>query len=51
MRGEGEGSVEHVPPPACDLLPFNFIMPEEKGWFTLAMNGKKMHIRRNALRA
>lgn len=42
-----EGSGEYALPTACDLLPFNFIMPEEKGRFTLAMNGKRTHIRRN----
>lgn len=48
MRGwKKEGSVEYALPPACDLLPFNFIMPEDKGRFTLAMNEKKTHIRRN----
>ena len=51
MRGAEEGSGEYALSPACDLLPFNFIMPEEKEQLALAMNRKKAHIRRNALRA
>lgn len=41
-----EGSGEYVLSPAYDLLPVNVIMPEDKEQFALAMNGKKMNIRR-----
>ena len=41
-----EGSGKYVLSPAYDLLPVNLIMPEDKEQFALAMNGKKMHIRR-----
>lgn len=41
-----EGSGEYLLSPAYDLLPVNVIMPEDKEQFALAMNGKKMNIRR-----
>lgn len=41
-----EGSGEYILSPAYDLLPVNVIMPEDKEQFALAMNGKKMNIRR-----
>lgn len=41
-----EGSGKYVLSPAYDLLPINVIMPEDKEQFALAMNGKKMNIRR-----
>lgn len=41
-----EGSGKYVLSPAYDLLPVNVIMPEDKEQFALAMNGKKMNIRR-----
>lgn len=41
-----EGSGKFVLSPAYDLLPVNVIMPEDKEQFALAMNGKKMNIRR-----
>ena len=36
----------YVLSPAYDLLPVNVIMPEDKEQFALAMNGKKMNLRR-----
>ncbi len=41
-----EGSGKYLLSPAYDLLPVNVIMPEDKEQFALAMNGKKMNIRR-----
>lgn len=41
-----EGSAKYMLSPAYDLLPVNVIMPEDKEQFALAMNGKKMNIRR-----
>ena len=41
-----EGSRKYLLSPAYDLLPVNIIMPEDKEQFALAMNGKKMNIRR-----
>lgn len=41
-----EGSAEYVLSPAYDLLPVNVMMPEDKEQFALAMNGKKMNIRK-----
>lgn len=41
-----EGSNTYILSPAYDLLPVNVIMPEDKEEFALAMNGKKMNIRR-----
>ena len=41
-----EGSGKYVLSPAYDLLPVNVIMPEDKEQFALAMNGKKMNIRK-----
>lgn len=43
----GEGSGQYLLSPAYDLLPVGVIMPEDKEQFALAMNGKKMNIRRN----
>ncbi|WP_312692548.1 HipA domain-containing protein [Caproiciproducens sp.] len=40
------GSGKYVLSPAYDLLPVNVIMPEDKEQFALAMNGKKMNIRK-----
>ena len=42
-----EGSGEYILSPAYDLLPVNANMPADKEQFALAMNGKKMNIRRN----
>lgn len=41
-----EESGKYVLSPAYDLLPVNVIMPEDKEQFALAMNGKKMNLRR-----
>lgn len=41
-----EGSGEYVLSPAYDLLPVNANMPSDKEQFALAMNGKKMNIRK-----
>lgn len=41
-----EGSGEYVLSPAYDLLPVNANMPADKEEFALAMNGKKMNIRK-----
>lgn len=41
-----EGSGKYLLSPAYDLLPVNVIMPEDKEQLALAMNGKKMNIRR-----
>lgn len=41
-----EGSEKYVLSPAYDLLPVNVIMPEDKEEFALAMNGKKMNLRK-----
>lgn len=41
-----EGSGQYVLSRAYDLLPVNVIMPEDKEQFALAMNGKKMNIRK-----
>lgn len=41
-----EGSGEYVLSPAYDLLPVNANMPADKEQFALAMNGKKMNIRK-----
>lgn len=41
-----EGSGQYVLSPAYDLLPVNLIMPEDKEQFALAINGKKMNIRK-----
>lgn len=41
-----EGSSEYVLSPAYDLLPVNANMPADKEQFALAMNGKKMNIRK-----
>ncbi len=41
-----EGSGKYVLSPAYDLLPVNVIMLEDKEQFALAMNGKKMNLRR-----
>lgn len=41
-----EGSGKYLLSPAYDLLPVNVIMPEDKEQFALAMNGKKVNIRR-----
>lgn len=40
------GSRQYVLSVAYDLLPVKIIMPEDKEDFALAMNGKKMHIRK-----
>lgn len=42
-----EGSGEYVLSPAYDLLPVNANMPADKEQFALAMNGKKMNIRKS----
>lgn len=42
----GEGSGKYVLSPAYDLLPVNVVMPEDKEQFALALNGKKMNLRR-----
>lgn len=44
-----EGSGEYVLSPAYDLLPVNANMPADKEQFALAMNGKKMNIRKGDL--
>jgi serine/threonine-protein kinase HipA len=41
-----EGSGKYVLSPAYDLLPMNVIMPEDQEQFALAINGKKMNIRK-----
>lgn len=41
-----EGSGDYVLSPAYDLLPVNVVMPEDKEQLALAMNGKKMNLRR-----
>ncbi len=41
-----EGSCEYVLSPAYDLLPVNANIPADKEQFALAMNGKKMNIRK-----
>lgn len=41
-----EGSGKYVLSPAYDLLPVNANMPADKEQFALAMNGKKMNIRK-----
>lgn len=41
-----EGSGEYVLSPAYDLLPVNANMPADKEEFALAINGKKMNIRK-----
>lgn len=41
-----EGSGKYVLSPAYDLLPVNVVMPEDKEQFALALNGKKMNLRR-----
>ena len=41
-----EGSGQYVLSPAYDLLPVNANMPSDKEQFALAMNGKKMNIRK-----
>lgn len=41
-----EGSGEYMLSPAYDLLPVNANMPADKEQFALAMNGKKMNIRK-----
>lgn len=41
-----EASNTYVLSPAYDLLPVNVIMPEDTEEFALALNGKKMHIRK-----
>lgn len=41
-----EGSGQYILSPAYDLLPVNVIMPEDKEEFALAMNGKKMNLRK-----
>lgn len=41
-----EGSEKYVLSPAYDLLPVNVIMPEDKEEFALAMNGKKINLRK-----
>lgn len=41
-----EGSGEYVLSPAYDLLPVNANMPDDKEQFALAMNSKKMNIRK-----
>lgn len=41
-----EGSGEYVLSPAYDLLPVNANMPADKEQFALALNGKKMNIRK-----
>lgn len=41
-----ENSGQYILSRAYDLLPVNVIMPEDKEQFALAMNGKKMSIRR-----
>lgn len=41
-----EGSAKYMLSPAYDLLPVNVIMPEDREQFALAINGKKMNIRR-----
>lgn len=41
-----ESSNTFVLSPAYDLLPVNVIMPEDTEEFALALNGKKMHIRK-----
>ena len=42
----GEGTGDYVLSPAYDLLPVNVVMPEDKEQLALAMNGKKMNLRR-----
>ncbi len=42
-----EGGGKYVLSPSYDLLPVNVIMPEDKEQFALAMNGKKMNVRKN----
>ena len=42
-----ESSGEYVLSPAYDLLPVNANMPTDKEQFALAMNGKKMNLRKN----
>lgn len=44
-----EGSGEYILSPAYDLLPVNANMPADKEQFALAMNGKKINIRRGDL--
>lgn len=46
MIETAEASGEYVLSPAYDLLPVNANMPADKEQFALAMNGKKMNIRR-----
>lgn len=41
-----EGSGQYLLSPAYDLLPVNVIMSEDEEQFALALNGKKMNIRR-----
>jgi serine/threonine-protein kinase HipA len=41
-----EGSGDYVLSPAYDLLPVTVIVPEDTEQFALAMNGKKMNIRK-----
>lgn len=41
------GSREYILSPAYDLLPVNANMPADKEQFALAMNGKKMNLRKN----
>lgn len=41
-----EGSGDYVLSSAYDLLPVNVVMPEDKEQLALAMNGKKMNLRR-----
>lgn len=41
-----EGSKKYILSPAYDLLPVNVIMPEDEEEFALAMNGKKMNLRK-----
>ncbi len=41
-----EESERYVLSPAYDLLPVNVILPEDREQFALAMNGKKLNIRR-----
>lgn len=41
-----ENSGKYVLSPAYDLLPVNVIMPEDKEELALAMNGKKMNLRK-----
>lgn len=42
-----ESSGEYALSPAYDLLPVNANMPTDKEQFALAMNGKKMNLRKN----